>query len=78
MIHRVLQNLVPPFSKNYFIEVQLIYNVVLISAVQESDSVMYINILPQYGLSQDTEYSSLCYMVGPCCLSTLYIIVCTC
>ena len=34
MVHRVLQNLVRPFSKNYFTEVQLIYNVVLISAVQ--------------------------------------------
>ena len=29
-----------------------------------------------YGLSQDTEYSSLCYTVGPCCSSILYIIVC--
>ena len=24
-------------------------------------------------LSQDTEYSYLCYTVGPCCLSTLYV-----
>ena len=31
-----------------------------------------------YGLLQDTEYSSLCYTVGPCCLSILYIIVCIC
>ena len=31
-------------KKNYFIEVQLIYNVVLISAVQKSDSVLYISI----------------------------------
>ena len=30
-------------------------------------------ILSHYGLSQDIEYSSLCYIVGPCCLSTLYI-----
>ena len=28
------------------------------------------------GLSQDIEYSSLCYTVGPCCLSLLYIVVC--
>ena len=27
---------------------------------------------------QDIEYSSLCYTVGPCCLPTLYIIVCIC
>ena len=26
-------------------------------------------------LSQDIEYSSLCYTAGPCCLSILYIIV---
>ena len=30
------------------------------------------------GLSQDIEYSSLCYTVGHCCLSILYIIVCIC
>ena len=29
-------------------------------------------------LSQDTEYSSLCYTVGPFCLSILYIVVCIC
>ena len=28
-----------------------------------------------YRLSQDIEYSSLCYTVGPCCLSILYIVV---
>ena len=26
-------------------------------------------ILFQYGLLQDIEYSSLCYTIGPCCLS---------
>ena len=36
------------------------------------------HILFHYGLSQDIEYSSLCYTVGPCCLSILYIIVCIC
>ena len=41
---------------------------------------MYIlfHILFQYGLSQDIKYSSLCYTVGPCCLSILYIIDCIC
>ena len=29
-------------------------------------------------LSQDTEYSSLCYTAGPLCLSILYIVVCIC
>ena len=28
------------------------------------------------GLLQDTEYNSLCYTLGPCCLSILYITVC--
>ena len=31
-----------------------------------------------YDLSGDTEYSSLCCTVGPCCLSSLYIIACIC
>ena len=43
------------------------YNIVLISAVQQSDSVIYIVF--HYGLSQNIEYSSLCYAVGLCCLS---------
>ena len=65
----------------YFIEVWLIYNAVLISAAQQSDSVIHViyilfHILFHYGISQDIEYSSLCYTVGPCCLSILYIIVC--
>ena len=29
-----------------------------------------------HGLSQDIEYSSLCYRAGPCCLSILNVIVC--
>ena len=33
-----------------------------------------LNILFPYGLSQDIEYSSLCYTVGPCCVSVLYIL----
>ena len=38
----------------------------------------FFNILFHCGLSQDIEYSSLCYTVGPCCLSILYIIVYIC
>ena len=67
------------------------YNVVLISAVQKSDSVLYVcvcvcvcvcvyvfffPILFYYGLSQEIVYSSLCYSVGPCCVSILYIRIC--
>ena len=33
------------------------------------------HILFHYGLLQDMEYSSLCYTVGPCCLSVLYIVI---
>ena len=45
----------------------------LISAIQQSDSVINIlfHILFHYGLSQDVEYSSLCYAIGTC-LSILY------
>ena len=48
----------------------------LVSGVQQSDSVFYINIyisillhmLFDYRLLQDIEHSSLCYTVGPCWL----------
>ena len=60
----------------FITEVQLIYNV-LISAVQQREfcyAYLYIlfHILFHYGLSEDTDYSSLCSTVGPCCLSILY------
>ena len=51
-------------------DVQLTYNVVLISAVQQSDSVLHIyiyiifQILFHYRLLQDTEYSTLGYTVN--------------
>ena len=37
-----------------------------------------LHILFHCGLSQDTDYSSLCYTVGPCYLSIIYILVCIC
>ena len=61
-----------------FIDVELIYNVVLILLFRKWLSYTYIyifHILFHYGLSQDIEYSSLCYRVGPCCWSILYILV---
>ena len=65
-----------------FIQVSLNYNVVLITAVQQSDPIKYIyilfHVLFHCGLSQDIEYSSLSCTVGPCWLSILYIIVCIC
>ena len=52
----------------FSIEVQLIYNVVLVSGVPQSDSVMHIYIFFQvifhYRSLQDIEYSSLCYTVN--------------
>ena len=35
-------------------------------------------ILFYYRLLQDTEYSSLCYIVGACCLSALCMVMCIC
>ena len=48
----------------------------LISAVQQSDSVIHIYILFyilfHYGLSQDVEYSSLYYTVGPAVIQSIF------
>ena len=66
------------------IEVPLIYNIVLVSGIQPSDSIIHIcmytsvfffSILFHYTLLQDIDYSSLCYAVNPCCL---YIVMCIC
>ena len=38
----------------------------------------YIHVLFHYGLSQDIDYSSLCYIARPCHLSMLYIVVSIC
>ena len=48
----------------------------LVSGIQQSDSVIYISDNTRIFFSViDVEYSSLCYTVNPCCLSILYIIV---
>ena len=58
----------------------MIYNVVLVSVVQQSDSVIHIfilfHILFPLRLLQNIESSSLCCIVGPPWLSILYIVVC--
>ena len=36
------------------------------------------HVLSHYSLSQDIQFSCPGYTIGPCCLSILYIIVCTC
>ena len=50
----------------------MIYNIVLVSGVQQSNLDIYIYIffyfiIFHYRLLQDIEYSSLCYTVSPCC-----------
>ena len=60
----------------------MIYNVVLVSGVQQSDSVTLIlthvsilfQILFPIRLLQNIKQSSLCSTVGPCWLSILYIV----
>ena len=81
--HHMLNNFVFIFSVPFFI-LQFINYVVLVSGVQQSDSLIHINasILCQicfpFKLSQSTEQRSLCYIQCPCCLSILNIAVCTC
>ena len=57
----------------------LINNVVIVSGIQQSDSVIHINvpvlfqIIFPFRLLHNIEQSSLCYTVGPCWLSILLI-----
>ena len=54
--------------------------------VQQSDTHTYtyihthslFQILFPYQLLQNTEYGSICYTVGPCWLSILYVVICVC
>ena len=68
----------------FYIGVELINNVVLVSGVQHSDSVHHIHVsilfqmLFPFRLLQNIEQCSLCYAVGHCWLSILNIAVCTC
>ena len=61
----------------------MINNVVLVSGVQQSDTVihMHVSILFQilfpFKLLQNIEQSSLCYTVRPFLLSILNLAVCT-
>ena len=59
----------------------MIYSVVPISAVQQSDSVMhactlFFSYYLHHGLPQETGYNSLCCTAGPYCLFRLNEIVC--
>ena len=56
------------------------YNIVLISAVQQSDCYTYTHNLFSYSFPlwfiQDDEYRSRCHTLEPSCLSSLCILVC--
>ena len=62
-----------------FIGVQLLYNVMLVSTVQQSETDVCLHISPIFWISlpfrspQSTEQSSLCYTLCSRQLSTLYI-----
>ena len=68
----------------FYIGAQLINNVLLVSGVQQSDSVIHIHvsilfqILFPFRLLQSIEQSSLCYNSRSCWSSILNIAVCTC
>ena len=64
------------FLCNFFIEIYLIYNIVLVSGVQQGNSVIYIYIYFRLFsiISYYNEYSFLCYTVNPCCLSSCVIL----
>ena len=57
-----------------------VYNVVLVSGVEQSDSVIHVHIsilfqiLFSYRLLQSIGSSSLCCIIGPYCLSVLWIV----
>ena len=57
----------------------MILNIVLVSDVYSKMTQIYahirilFHILFHYGLLSDIEYSSLCYTVGPCCLSVFIV-----
>ena len=67
------------FNFLFYIGIQLIYNVVIVSGAQHSESVIYIHvsipfqILFLFRLLHNIEQPSLCYTVDPCWLSTLFI-----
>ena len=73
----------------FFIEVRLTYNVVLVSGVEQSNSVyvcvcLYIHthilfcIIFHCHLFQETEYSSLCYIVKSLLSICFTYTVCVC
>ena len=54
------------FSLFFLIEVELIYNVILVSGVEQSDSATYFLYSFPLKLLQDIAYNPLCCTIGPC------------
>ena len=63
MIQYIYITIMEKSMKNIYISKKRIYT-----------HILFFHTLFHYSLLQDTEYSSLCYMVGNC-LHTLYIVV---
>ena len=70
------------FALFCFIEIWLVYSVVLVAGVQQNDSMFFMYlfflIVFPFRLFHNIEQSSLCYTVDPCWLSFFSITVCTC
>ena len=68
------------FKVLFYIGVELINNVRIVSGVPQSDSVIHTHgsilsqIFSPFRLLQNTEQNSQCYTVGPCWLSILNMI----
>ena len=71
----------PPLTFYFILECSWLNTIVLISDIQQSDSIIHIHasvlfqILFPIRLLQNIEQSSLCYAVGPCWLPVLTITV---
>lgn len=59
----------------YFTEVSLICNIILVSNVQNSDSI-FLQIILHLNLLQNNSYIFLCYAIYPCYLFILCVVVC--
>ena len=77
-------SLLKSFFKTFYFVLESSRLTMLVSGEQWGDSAIhaYVSILPQTPLPSrlphNIEQNSLCYTVGPCWLSILNIVVCTC
>ena len=66
------------FFKIYYLKNPMVVYLQCCILVYSKVIQLHIIFLVHYGLSQDIKYSSLCFTIGPCCLSTLCIIAYIC